>query len=76
MAAVPTMGSNALKYGSAAPKRMPTQWEEWERRQQELNAANILDAKKRRRESAPCAKRGSRNKYEKGTANLRFKSYR
>ncbi len=71
MAAVPTMGSNALKYGSAAPKRMPTQWEEWERRQQKSwNAANILDAKKRRRESAPCAKRGSRNKYEKGNRKL------
>ena len=46
MAAVPTMGSNALKYGSAAPKRMPTQWEEWERRQQELERREYLRRKK------------------------------
>ena len=46
MAAVPTMGSNALKYGSAAPKRMPSQWEEWERRQQELERREYLRRKK------------------------------
>jgi len=37
------MGSNALKYGSAAPKRMPT---EWERRQQELERREYLRRKK------------------------------
>ena len=40
------MGSNALKYGSAAPKRMPTQWEEWKRRQQELERREYLRRKK------------------------------
>ena len=46
MAAVPTMGSNALKYNSAAPKRMPTQWEEWERRQREYERREYLRRKK------------------------------
>lgn len=46
MAAVPTMGSSALQYGSAAPKRRPTQWEEWERRQQEQQRREQLRRKK------------------------------
>lgn len=52
MAAVPTMGSNALKYGSAAPKRIPTQWEEWERRQQELEREYLRRKKEAQRKRA------------------------